>query len=86
MDTATLATCVATAASEGWNAGVMAWQFPDANAAWISTVRGTTFAIPAASSPTPVSASPAPSSTGPVDPPFPFLTNAVAALPAATVA
>lgn len=86
VDTATLATCVATAAGKDWNAGVMVWQYPNANAAWISAVRGTAFAIPAASSPTPISASAAPSSTGPVNPPFEFLTNAVAALPAATVA
>ncbi|KAM5540642.1 hypothetical protein V8D89_005673 [Ganoderma adspersum] len=41
---ATLATCVATAKKSGWNAGVMVWQFPDADAAWIKTVRSKAFA------------------------------------------
>ncbi|KII87370.1 glycoside hydrolase family 18 protein [Plicaturopsis crispa FD-325 SS-3] len=43
VDAATLAGCLATAKSQGWDAGAMVWQFPDAAADWISTVRGTAF-------------------------------------------
>ncbi|VDC07602.1 unnamed protein product [Peniophora sp. CBMAI 1063] len=43
MDASTLATCVAQAHSQGWNAGVMAWQYPDATSDWIKTVRGSTW-------------------------------------------
>jgi len=45
VDPATLSTCVSQAAAKGWKAGVMNWEYPDGDAAWISTVRGTTFAI-----------------------------------------
>ncbi|KZP24588.1 glycoside hydrolase family 18 protein [Athelia psychrophila] len=40
IDPATLAGCVQTAAATGWSGGVMVWEFPDAAAAWIATVRG----------------------------------------------
>ncbi|KAF8576290.1 glycoside hydrolase family 18 protein [Ramaria rubella] len=39
VETATLAECVAQAKAKGWNAGVMVWEFPDANADWIQSVR-----------------------------------------------
>ncbi|KAI1792511.1 glycoside hydrolase family 18 protein [Ganoderma leucocontextum] len=35
----TLASCISEAKAEGWTGGVMSWEYPDANAAWISTVR-----------------------------------------------
>ncbi|VDC02895.1 unnamed protein product, partial [Peniophora sp. CBMAI 1063] len=53
MAPSTLATCVATAAGKGWNGGVMVWEFPDATAAWIQTVRGSTFPISGGSPPPP---------------------------------
>lgn len=40
IEPATLAGCVADAKAGDWNAGVMAWQYPNADAAWIATVRG----------------------------------------------
>ncbi|CAL1715059.1 unnamed protein product [Somion occarium] len=40
---ATLAGCVSQAKNQGWNAGVMVWEFPDAAASWIQTVRGSAF-------------------------------------------
>ncbi|KZP07837.1 carbohydrate-binding module family 5 protein [Athelia psychrophila] len=43
VDPATLATCVSTAVSKGWNGGIMVWQWPDAESAWIEQVRGTAF-------------------------------------------
>ncbi|OSD02935.1 glycoside hydrolase family 18 protein [Trametes coccinea BRFM310] len=39
----TLATCVAQAKAKGWDAGVMVWEFPDAAASWIETVRSQAF-------------------------------------------
>ena len=45
MDASTLATCVSQAAAQGWNAGVMAWQYPDATSSWIETVRGSTWPV-----------------------------------------
>ncbi|KAF8577414.1 glycoside hydrolase family 18 protein [Ramaria rubella] len=36
---ATLATCVEQAKNAGWSAGVMVWEYPDAAASWIETVR-----------------------------------------------
>ncbi|KIJ51813.1 glycoside hydrolase family 18 protein [Sphaerobolus stellatus SS14] len=42
MSTSTLASCVSQAKAQGWNAGVSTWQYPDATAAWISAVRGST--------------------------------------------
>ncbi|KAF8553089.1 glycoside hydrolase family 18 protein [Imleria badia] len=52
MDPSTLASCVSQAASKGWNAGVMAWQYPDAASSWITTVRGNTWPVSDSSSPT----------------------------------
>ncbi|KAJ7043634.1 glycoside hydrolase family 18 protein [Mycena alexandri] len=45
MDASTLATCVAQAKAQGWNGGAMVWEYPDAAAAWIQTVRGSAFPI-----------------------------------------
>ncbi|TFK83689.1 glycoside hydrolase family 18 protein [Polyporus arcularius HHB13444] len=42
---ATLATCVSNAKAKGWNAGVMVWEFPDAAASWISTVRSVAYPV-----------------------------------------
>lgn len=44
MSPSTLAGCLATAMTKGWSAGVMTWEFPDAEASWISTVRSKAFA------------------------------------------
>ncbi|KIM90462.1 glycoside hydrolase family 18 protein [Piloderma croceum F 1598] len=38
-----MATCVSLAKQKGWSASVMVWEFPDAAAQWIATVRGSTF-------------------------------------------
>jgi len=38
-----LAQCVSQAKGKGWNGGVMVWEFPDAAASWIATVRGSAF-------------------------------------------
>ncbi|RDB20822.1 Basic endochitinase [Hypsizygus marmoreus] len=43
MSTSTLAGCVQQAKSQGWNAGVMVWEFPSAAAAWIQSVRSLAF-------------------------------------------
>ena len=43
IDPATLGTCVDQAKAKGWSAGVMAFQFPDADAAWIKAAKGTSF-------------------------------------------
>ncbi|KZP29177.1 glycoside hydrolase family 18 protein [Athelia psychrophila] len=45
VDSGTLATCVSQAASKGWKGGVMVWQWPDAESAWIEQVRGSAFPI-----------------------------------------
>ncbi|EKM50458.1 glycoside hydrolase family 18 protein [Phanerochaete carnosa HHB-10118-sp] len=45
MPTSTLATCVEQAQSQGWNAGVMVWEFPDAAAAWITAVRADSWPV-----------------------------------------
>ncbi|EIM90755.1 glycoside hydrolase [Stereum hirsutum FP-91666 SS1] len=45
IDPSTLATCVSQAKSSGWDAGVMVWQYPNAPASWIATVRGSAFPI-----------------------------------------
>ncbi|OCH85900.1 glycoside hydrolase family 18 protein [Obba rivulosa] len=42
---ATLAGCVEQAKNQGWDAGVMVWEFPDAAASWISTVRSEAFPV-----------------------------------------
>ncbi|RDX48223.1 glycoside hydrolase [Lentinus brumalis] len=43
IDPATLGTCVDQAKAKGWSAGVMAFQFPDADAAWVKAAKGTSF-------------------------------------------
>ncbi|KAG2136264.1 glycoside hydrolase family 18 protein [Suillus cothurnatus] len=43
MSTSLLAQCVDKAHKEGWDAGVMVWEFPDAAAAWIKAVRSLAF-------------------------------------------
>ncbi|KAI0731324.1 glycoside hydrolase family 18 protein [Earliella scabrosa] len=45
IEPATLATCLSQAKAKGWHAGVMVWQFPDAAASWISTVRSEAFPV-----------------------------------------
>ncbi|KAI0633033.1 chitinase [Trametes polyzona] len=43
IDPATLGTCVQQAVAKGWKAGVMAFQFPHADKAWLSAVKGSSF-------------------------------------------
>ncbi|TBU27275.1 glycoside hydrolase family 18 protein [Dichomitus squalens] len=43
IDPTTLAGCLAQAKAKGWGAGVMVWEFPDAAASWIETVRSQAF-------------------------------------------
>ncbi|KAH9940688.1 glycoside hydrolase [Amylocystis lapponica] len=43
IDPKTLAGCVEQAKNKNWNAGVMVWEFPDAAASWIQTVRSQAF-------------------------------------------
>lgn len=45
MTTSTLATCVQTAKNQGWNGGAMVWQYPDAGASWIATVRSLSWPV-----------------------------------------
>ncbi|KAI5122931.1 hypothetical protein M0805_007609 [Coniferiporia weirii] len=45
IDTTTLATCLSQAKQKNWNAGAMVWEYPDANAAWIKTVRSQSFPV-----------------------------------------
>ncbi|KAH9074755.1 glycoside hydrolase [Lactarius deliciosus] len=44
MSPSTLASCLVTAKKMGWSAGVMTWEFPNAEASWISAVRSKVFA------------------------------------------
>ncbi|KAF7972364.1 hypothetical protein HWV62_18154 [Athelia sp. TMB] len=70
VDPGTLASCVSQAASQGWKGGVMVWQWPDAESAWIEQVRGSAFPISGGggggttSTPTKTSSSPVTSPTG----------------------
>jgi len=41
----TLASCVQQAKNKGWNGGVMVWEFPDASAPWIATVRSESWPV-----------------------------------------
>ncbi|KAG6336460.1 hypothetical protein ID866_2631 [Astraeus odoratus] len=43
VDPSMLSGCLRTAKDQGWSAGVMVWQFPDAAASWIQTVRSAAF-------------------------------------------
>jgi hypothetical protein len=45
MDPATLGGCLPAAQAKGWNAGLMVFQFPRGNAAWIKSARGAAFPI-----------------------------------------
>ncbi|KAL4065918.1 glycoside hydrolase family 18 protein [Scleroderma yunnanense] len=45
MDPSTLAGCLSTAKNQGWDAGVMVWQYPDAGSDWIKTVRSLAFPV-----------------------------------------
>ncbi|KAJ8695242.1 hypothetical protein PTI98_007853 [Pleurotus ostreatus] len=45
MSTSELATCAQEAKRLGWGAGVMVWEFPNANASWIRTVRSKAFPV-----------------------------------------
>ena len=44
IDPATLGTCVSQAAAAGWKGGIMSFQFPNADGAWIQAAKGTAFA------------------------------------------
>lgn len=43
IDPTTLGGCIKQAVAKGWNAGVMSFQFPNANTQWIQAVKGTSF-------------------------------------------
>jgi len=43
IPTSTLAQCVLQAKNQGWNGGVMVWEFPSAAASWIQSVRSLAF-------------------------------------------
>ncbi|KZT66332.1 glycoside hydrolase family 18 protein [Daedalea quercina L-15889] len=45
MSSSTLATCVEDAKAEGWDAGVMVWEYPDAGTSWITTVRADSWPV-----------------------------------------
>ena len=43
IDPETLGTCVDEAVAAGWNGGIMAFEFPNANASWIAAAKGKSF-------------------------------------------
>nr|GAT56891.1 glycoside hydrolase [Mycena chlorophos] len=45
MDPGTLATCLEQAKNQGWSAGAMTWQYPDATSSWITEVRADSFPV-----------------------------------------
>lgn len=45
MSTSTLAGCVSQAKNQGWDGGVMVWEFPDAAASWIQAVRASSWPV-----------------------------------------
>ncbi|EIW77021.1 glycoside hydrolase family 18 protein [Coniophora puteana RWD-64-598 SS2] len=45
MNTTALASCLTTAKAKGWNAGVMVWQYPQADSTWIQAVRAQAFPV-----------------------------------------
>jgi len=45
IDPTTLAGCVSQAKNKGWNGGVMVWEYPDAAASWIKTVRASSWPV-----------------------------------------
>ncbi|KAG1828283.1 glycoside hydrolase family 18 protein [Suillus variegatus] len=62
IDPSLLASCVSSAYADGWDGGVMVWEYPYANASWIATVRGDTWPMPS-TTPTPTSTGTTPTST-----------------------
>ena len=65
IDPTTLATCVEQAQAQGWDAGVMVWEFPDAAASWIEQVRADSWPVSGTpASPTSTSTSAGSSPTG----------------------
>lgn len=69
VDPSLLATCVSLAYDGGWDAGVMVWEYPYANSAWIATVLADTWpvtstcATPTSTTSTPTSTTSTPPST-----------------------
>ncbi|KAK0445760.1 glycoside hydrolase [Armillaria borealis] len=45
MNASMLATCLETAKKSGWAGGAMAWQYPNADASWISAVRSLSWPV-----------------------------------------
>ncbi|KAH9892470.1 glycoside hydrolase [Cubamyces lactineus] len=45
MEPQDLSQCVAQAKNQGWNAGIMSFQYPDADSQWIKTARGSAFPL-----------------------------------------
>ncbi|KAH9913859.1 glycoside hydrolase superfamily [Fomitopsis serialis] len=45
MSSSTLATCVEQAKNQGWDAGVMVWEYPDAGTPWITAVRADSWPV-----------------------------------------
>nr|GAT55156.1 glycoside hydrolase family 18 protein [Mycena chlorophos] len=45
MDPGTLATCLEQANAKGWSGGVMTWQYPDGDSAWITKVRADSWPV-----------------------------------------
>jgi hypothetical protein len=45
MSASALSECMQDAQEKGWNGGMMVWQYPNANTAWISHIRGDVFPI-----------------------------------------
>ncbi|KAF7288409.1 Glycoside hydrolase family 18 protein [Mycena chlorophos] len=45
MDPGTLAGCLETAKGQGWDGGVMTWQYPDGDSAWIEEVRADSWPV-----------------------------------------
>ena len=43
IDPATLGTCVDQAAAQGWQGGIMSFEFPSADGAWIQAAKGSSF-------------------------------------------
>ncbi|TBU38070.1 glycoside hydrolase family 18 protein [Dichomitus squalens] len=45
IDPSTLAGCISQAKNQGWNGGVMSWQYPHASSSWITTVRSQSWPV-----------------------------------------
>ncbi|EMD38928.1 glycoside hydrolase family 18 protein [Gelatoporia subvermispora B] len=45
ISSSTLAGCVEQAKNQGWDAGVMVWEYPDAATSWITTVRSESWPV-----------------------------------------